>query len=610
MSSEAMTAGTRASPTVILITGAVREPLEFYATLDRALLLVRQGRATHVVISTWKGQLDSFEGLWPLLRDSRVHVVEATPPDTLGHGAAHAQFKSTISGLLACPAGSRVLRCRTDKTLKVMGGLEPILDHDLPASEMVGQYASPFRSKVVILGYSSTAFLWMSDFCFLGVRDDLLCGLGMARQFDDIFFNPTISPELRVLSWPFYQGNVFLTELFHGLSHYALSHAFVGWSARPDADLPRPMARLLALHAAAHTGSFVCARDFGRMPEPTIPLLSLMTGQPQRHLMDMVYIAGLRGTRTSSSRLFADLAAQGLASRSGSSAFDTAMAELHAGLASSWRLDQAEADELLRFVTDAMNADKPMMSVIGGQELTPFIGRARNVAVPARPPAEEAITPIVAEYLKGVLRNLGISGNDEQFVAISAEIMRRPGLIMAALESTILFWCAVHSLLRTENASPRAAWQLLAAATKGRSSDAQIFRGWLWRLPHSGAFLPEEAETAYNETLRDVSDAARKNFWPALVLAAMFRLDGAARHFDPAAALSQLRQAIRTAGPFAPALIEAVAFLERHPPVGPVTLLFWREQFSSATTFLDALGATHRMPEHVRTDIQPARVPA
>ena len=587
---------------VILITGAIREPIEFLATVDHALGLVRQGRATRVLVSTWTGQLNSLPGMAAKLHEAGVQVVESAAPEDIGKGAAHAQLKSAVVGLLACPPGSRVLRCRTDKTLKVMAGLEHVLDHELPPAETIGRYPSPFRRKVVILGYSSTAFLWMSDFCYLGLREDLLRGLSLSRHFDDIFFNPIGSPELRVLSAPFYACNVFLTELFHGFSQYALSHALTVWAQREDAGpLPRALARMMALHASAHAGSFLCARDFlPRRPAVEGPLLPLLCGRPQRHLVDSVYIAGFRGTRCNLSTLFAELAREGLAGQSGSAAFDGAMAEIGSGAYADWNLEPVEQVALQDFARAAMLRDKPMPVVTAGEmDLMPFIGRPLPPPQPEAPSRDASFAEAFAQGIRKALRRLGVQHDDPAYAAIAAEIAQRPGLIQMSLEATILFWCGVRALLGGDPARQEDAWRLIAAGAEGRNSDAQMMRGWLLRDRRFRFAPPEGAEEAYLGTLRDISDAARKNFWPALVLLALLRLDGASRHFDVGAAASILRQAARTAGEHGPEIAAAADFLTEKPGVGQVSLLFWRRAFGHPMAFLHGIGAQHRIPVSV-----------
>ncbi|MFC0406616.1 hypothetical protein [Roseomonas elaeocarpi] len=589
--------GSPSALNVILITGAIREPLEFLATVERALSLVRQGRASHIIVSTWAGQIASIPGLAAILDDSGILVVQSTTPEDLGKGAIHAQFKSVMAGLLACPPGSRVLRCRTDKTLKLMGTLEDALDQPLSRTTDIGQFKSPFRNKISILGYSSTAFMWMSDFCFFGDRDDLLAAMGVARHFEEVFFNPIASPELRVLSWPFYQNNVFLLELFSQISHYSISHALVVWSNRGTEDLPSPLARLLALHAAIHASSFLCGRDLsGRLPQPSGPLLPLLTGRPERHLVDTVYIAGFRGTRATSSILFDRLLNDGINRKSGSTSFDDAANDIADGGYSSWRFSPENGQETLDFIEKAFSQDSPMVAIMANKDLKPFIGRSRSIAAPASSQREQDFKAVLVAQFSKVLNDLGISYVDPAYGAIAQDVINRPNLIMASLEATVLFWCGMKRLMSNDPTGLRDAWILIGAAAKGRSSDAQIMRGWLFRNGVQGYLNAAEAETAYGETLRDLTDAARKNIWPALVMIGLFRLDGADRHFDARVAASTLEQAAKSAGEYSELIGNAARDMYANPPTARVTMLLWRESFGKLQQIIKAAGLDRRMP--------------
>lgn len=557
---------------VILITGAIREPLEFLATVERSISLVKENHASHVVVSTWEGQLDNIPQARTLLEENGVHIVETMPPDDVGKGAVNAQFKSVVAGIFACPAGSKILRCRTDKTLKVMKGLEPILAHPLENSQDIGQFKSPFKHKIYILGYSSTAFMWMIDFCFMGERDDLLRALGVSRWFEDVFFNPILSPELRVLSWPFYQENLFLLQLFHHFSQYMLSHLIVDWADSIGIDLPKPIARLMALHAAIHTSSFLCARDVSdTLPAPKECLLRLMAGRPQKHLVDVVYIAGFRGTRNTSSRNFSDLLGLGLNHSSSSATFDQAAAEILDGTFAAWQLEDAEIEDLRRAAYQSLVHHHPMSATTKDAITNIAINRPRSIAQAAKPMRDAGFKNVFLEQAHSIILATGASKIETVYANIATEIAKNRHLIMASLESTILFWCGVHCLQSNERMRHKDGWLLISAASKGRNSDAQMVRGWALRAGFTGEATSTEHEQYYVDTLRDLADAARKNFWPALVMTGLLRLDGAQRHFDIKAAEANFRRAAMTAGQYAAAITQIADFIQENTNLGSFT---------------------------------------
>lgn len=59
-----------------VICGNIRDELDFKLTLTRMVELRLEGKIQHIVLSTWKGEIDKYAGLREQLAYLQVYLIE------------------------------------------------------------------------------------------------------------------------------------------------------------------------------------------------------------------------------------------------------------------------------------------------------------------------------------------------------------------------------------------------------------------------------------------------------------------------------------------------------------------------------------------------------
>lgn len=265
--------------------GAIRRPVEFLFTVGELARLKAEGRLDEIVLSTWRGEIDAHDGLRDRLLGAGLILIESDPPADLGAWNIFGQHKALTEGLDVCPDDCFVFKHRTDKAYGGTWAFAPFLEADLPETFGPG---AVFRHKIVCSNYSTTAPLYLADFCFLGHIDDVRQLVNFDRRYDSDFLPSAamILPEMRWFLHPFLSRSRRLDWWIRKAPVIETSRAIMNYAKAGAAEpLPSVARDVLALNLAFLRANFLtmlqpdCA-DAGDPinlfcePEPGYPALT------------------------------------------------------------------------------------------------------------------------------------------------------------------------------------------------------------------------------------------------------------------------------------------------------------------------------------------------
>lgn len=166
-----------------VMCGTIRDELDFKLSLSKLIDLRNKDKIQHIVLSTWKGEIDQYNGLRDILDQLQVILFE-TPvvAEELQNSGTQSvnlwrQAKQILYALDKIPSDSFILRLRTDRSLNYLNHMEKekIFDEKNYQIEAIqyGKFPKLFDYKVLVYSPKMVRILHMIDFVFLGYHKDL-----------------------------------------------------------------------------------------------------------------------------------------------------------------------------------------------------------------------------------------------------------------------------------------------------------------------------------------------------------------------------------------------------------------------------------------------------
>ncbi|GAA5010904.1 hypothetical protein GCM10023206_18890 [Acinetobacter puyangensis] len=164
-----------------VICGNIRDELDFKLTLTRLIELRSIGKIQHIVVSTWKGEIEKYPELRKQLESLQIYVLECYPlSDTVektptGSVNYWRQARQLLLALDFIPKHDFVLRVRTDRSLNYINQMEKLgvfENYKIKVKEL-GLFPKIFEYKVTVFAPKMVRLLHMIDFAILGQNKDL-----------------------------------------------------------------------------------------------------------------------------------------------------------------------------------------------------------------------------------------------------------------------------------------------------------------------------------------------------------------------------------------------------------------------------------------------------
>ena len=166
-----------------VMCGTIRDELDFKLTLTKLIELRNQNKIQHILLSTWKGEIDKYENLRSVLNNLKIILVESFPiSDELQNSGTDSvnywrQARQLLSALDIIPSDSFILRLRTDRSLNYINQMESlgIFDAENYQVEAIsyGKFPKIFNYKIFVFAPKMVRLMHMIDFVFLGHHKDL-----------------------------------------------------------------------------------------------------------------------------------------------------------------------------------------------------------------------------------------------------------------------------------------------------------------------------------------------------------------------------------------------------------------------------------------------------
>ncbi|MEX0314467.1 MAG: hypothetical protein AB3N18_09845, partial [Allomuricauda sp.] len=219
-----------------LVSGLLRDELEFKCTFKRLLELREAQVISGIVLSTWEGELDKYCGFKTQLLDHGVSIVEGRmPPPSWGN--TWAQTKALDQALRIIPDDAMVLKLRTDRTSHLLKAFLPLLETGPVAATNFGALEPIFSHKIHALAVVASLPFYAADTAYYGLKSDLENLVRYDSRFDAIFHG--FGPEYRLWTQPFHDKFPELGSVYEKINPRGLSTLLVEAAQRnlsiPDA---------------------------------------------------------------------------------------------------------------------------------------------------------------------------------------------------------------------------------------------------------------------------------------------------------------------------------------------------------------------------------------
>lgn len=161
-------------PTAIAFCGQIRDSAIFRRALAPALSLRAQGGVQRILLSTWRGEPDSFEDGAAALRALGVEIIETDFPDRLAvPGNVFQQMLALDRALDHIDEDWRVLRTRPDAVFTDEDALASVLFQPLPPVLPPEGQPPIFTERVWVTYFLPATPFLAADQVFLGRASDL-----------------------------------------------------------------------------------------------------------------------------------------------------------------------------------------------------------------------------------------------------------------------------------------------------------------------------------------------------------------------------------------------------------------------------------------------------
>lgn len=194
-----------------VVCGNIRSELDFKLTLTKLVVLRSNNKIHHILISTWKNEIDKYEGLRETLKSLDIYVVESNPlTDEIESTESISvnywrQARQLLLALDFIPKNSFVLRVRSDRSLNYINQMEKlgVFDNYMIKTVDFGKFPKIFEYKVFIFGPKTVRLMHMIDFAFLGYSKDLYKMINF--DYNELKFQKTIVANAQWFMYPFIQ---------------------------------------------------------------------------------------------------------------------------------------------------------------------------------------------------------------------------------------------------------------------------------------------------------------------------------------------------------------------------------------------------------------------
>lgn len=164
-----------------VICGNIRDELDFKLTLTRIYELRNLNKVQHIILSTWKGEIDKYEGLRDQLKKMQIYIIENYPLSNDIENTATAsvnfwrQSRQLLSALDFIPKNDFVLRLRTDRSLNYINQMDHlgVFENYKKEVKTIGLFPKVFKYQITVFGPKMVRLLHMIDFVLLGNNRDL-----------------------------------------------------------------------------------------------------------------------------------------------------------------------------------------------------------------------------------------------------------------------------------------------------------------------------------------------------------------------------------------------------------------------------------------------------
>lgn len=164
-----------------VICGSIRDELDFKLTLTRLVELRELKKIKHIVLSTWYGEIDKYEGLRQVLLNLKVYLLEVHPlseeMEKTPSGSVNywRQARNLLFALDRIPKHDFVLRVRTDRSLNYINQMVKLgvfEDYIQPVREL-GKFPKIFEFQIIVFRPRTIRLFQMTDFVLMGQNRDL-----------------------------------------------------------------------------------------------------------------------------------------------------------------------------------------------------------------------------------------------------------------------------------------------------------------------------------------------------------------------------------------------------------------------------------------------------
>ena len=164
-----------------VICGNIRDELDFKLTLTKMVELRLERKIQHIVLSTWRGEVEKYQGLREQLKYLQVHLIESPSlsPEVENTASESVNYwrqsRQLLAALDTIPKKDFVLRLRTDRSLNYINQMDKlgVFSNYQQETLQVGQFPRLFKYKITVFAPKMVRLLHMIDFVLLGNNRDL-----------------------------------------------------------------------------------------------------------------------------------------------------------------------------------------------------------------------------------------------------------------------------------------------------------------------------------------------------------------------------------------------------------------------------------------------------
>ena len=164
-----------------VVCGNIRDELDFKLTVSKLIQLRNDQKIQHIVLSTWRGEINKYDGLRDNLKLFGIHIIESWEIDK---GLENAPTLSTnywrqarqmLAAMEIIPRNAFILKARTDRSLNYLNQIEKLNLFDKFEIEppKAGNFPILFQYKISVFSPKMVRILHMIDFVFLGYWRDI-----------------------------------------------------------------------------------------------------------------------------------------------------------------------------------------------------------------------------------------------------------------------------------------------------------------------------------------------------------------------------------------------------------------------------------------------------